>query len=79
MDLYDRTFKPVKDELGKNPTEEEWQTFIEKWSVLSLEDFLRSTIHQDPDGIKLRPWPEEAILAYKVQPSSLFIFLLVWK
>ena len=67
VDLYDQTVKPVKAELGKNPTEREWRKFIEKWSVLSVEEFLRSNIHNIEDGYGLRPWPEAAILAYKVQ------------
>ena len=58
---------PVKEELGTNPSEEDWQKWINKWSKLSLEDFLRSDIYQDESVDKLRPWPEEAIDAYKVR------------
>ena len=56
----------MKEELGVNPTEEEWQTWIKKWSKLSFEDFLRSDIYQIETGNKLRPWPEAALEAYKV-------------
>ena len=58
---------PVKEELGTSPTEEDWQKWINKWSKLSLEDFLRSDIYLDKSKDNLRPWPEEAVDAYKVQ------------
>ena len=66
VDYYARTIAPVKEELGSAPTEDVWQKWINKWSKLSLEDFLRSDIYQDDTQDKLRPWSEEAIEAYKV-------------
>ncbi|XP_053378315.1 putative L-amino-acid oxidase YobN [Mercenaria mercenaria] len=66
LDYYDCTMDVVKKDLGTDPCEEQWQRWINKWSKLSVEDFLRSTIYQSDDLPQLRPWPEEAIEAYKV-------------
>jgi hypothetical protein len=59
------------DELGNNPSESTWHKWIQKWSPLSLEDFLRSDFNQAIDQPKLRPWPEPAIEAYMVLLSFL--------
>ena len=66
VDLYDRTVEPVKYELLTNHSEENWHKWVDKWSELSLEDFLRGDKYQSDDGYKLRPWPEAAIEAFKV-------------
>ncbi|KAH3781636.1 hypothetical protein DPMN_159536 [Dreissena polymorpha] len=54
-------------ELGHDQTEEDWTRWVEKWSKLSTEDFLRSETYSRPDKLKLQPWPEIAIDGYKVQ------------
>lgn len=63
--LYN-TIAPVVSDLPDSPTEQQWQTWIDKWSKLSIEDFLRGTMYQAPDEPQLRPWPEAAINGYKV-------------
>lgn len=69
VDLYKLTFEPVKADL-QNLCEENgphtgWQKWVEKWSKLSVNDFLR-TKSEDDENI-YRPWPEIAIRGYQVK------------
>ncbi|XP_045165408.2 putative L-amino-acid oxidase YobN [Mercenaria mercenaria] len=72
LDYYNRTMDQVKEELGESPSEDQWQKWIDKWSKLSVEDFLRSSNYQKEGSPKLRPWPEAAIDAYKVSTYTPF-------
>ena len=66
---FKETIKPVVDELGDNPSSNVWITWVSKWSKLSTEEFLRSD-DGHYNGLKLRPWSEKAIQAYKVGMSA---------
>ncbi|KAL3831345.1 hypothetical protein ACJMK2_023104 [Sinanodonta woodiana] len=66
LDLYEKTTKSVKNELLANHSKEGWEQWVQKWSKMSMLEFFRSDQHQDPHEPKLRPWTEQAILAYKV-------------
>ncbi|XP_064614339.1 putative L-amino-acid oxidase YobN isoform X1 [Liolophura sinensis] len=70
---YERTFEPVKEELRQDHSTEGWNRWVTKWSKLSLDEFLRSDIHQKPGAPKLRPWPERAIQAFTVSNYAPFL------
>lgn len=53
------------DNLYRSP-EHGWDIWVEKWSTLSIEDFLRSDKYQDKTGIQYRPWPQAAVEGFKV-------------
>lgn len=57
---FEHTVEPVIKELGANPSKDEWNKWVEKWSKFSIQSFLRSTEGQDG------PWPEIAIQGYMV-------------
>ncbi|XP_052101852.1 flavin-dependent L-tryptophan oxidase RebO-like [Mytilus californianus] len=69
LDLYERTMQPVIKELFSLINEKEphvgWNEWVEKWSKLSVEEFLRT----NGDSI-YRPWPEEAIRGLRVATYS---------
>ena len=65
-DYMAKTLEPVMDEIQRDPSIDNWRRWISKWSKFSIEDFLRTTKHQDKNGPRLRPWPEAAIEAFKV-------------
>ncbi|KAK3584351.1 hypothetical protein CHS0354_000862 [Potamilus streckersoni] len=66
-ELYSRTIKQVTDEINNNHTVEGWNKWVAKWSKMSMLDFLRSPCHPPPkEELMLRPWTEQAILAFKV-------------
>ncbi|KAK3588181.1 hypothetical protein CHS0354_012243 [Potamilus streckersoni] len=66
LDLYEKTIEPVKNEILEDHSKEGWKKWVAKWSKMSMLDFFRSEQYQDSPGPKLRPWTEQAILAYKV-------------
>ncbi|KAH3781665.1 hypothetical protein DPMN_159566 [Dreissena polymorpha] len=70
LDYFEQTITPVMRELGHDPTEEDWTRWVDKWSKLSTEDFLRSETYARPDKLKLQPWPGIAIDGYKVSSYS---------
>ena len=77
---YAAVTKPVIDQLRKDPTSSGWHAWVQKWSKLSVLEFLRSTLasilHMERFSVEadggdleslndLLPWHEEAITAYK--------------
>lgn len=75
MDLYKRTIEPVKEDLlslikEKGP-QEGWKEWVEKWSKLSVDDFLRTNINSDLCSA-YRPWPEAAIRGLQVIGNVFF-------
>lgn len=73
MDLYKRTIEPVKEDLlslikEKGP-QEGWKEWVEKWSKLSVDDFLRTNINSDLCSA-YRPWPEAAIRGLQISTYS---------
>ncbi|XP_063434698.1 putative L-amino-acid oxidase YobN [Mytilus trossulus] len=75
LDLYKRTMQPVKDELNLSITingpKEGWNKWVEKWSKLSVNEFLRTNINCDPNlKYSYRPWPEAAIRGLQVATYS---------
>lgn len=73
LDLYNRTFDPVKAELrhlcAQNGLQDGWQKWVENWSKLSVYDFLRSKNVAEGNCI-YRPWPEIAIKGYQTTTYS---------
>ncbi|WAR21970.1 YOBN-like protein [Mya arenaria] len=67
VDYFDRTTAPVMEQIRNNHTKKGWDVWLETWSKLSVEGFLRSP--KDPNN-ELLPWPEVAITAYKVTSYS---------
>ncbi|KAK3100098.1 hypothetical protein FSP39_014720 [Pinctada imbricata] len=67
-ELYEKTIEPVKKDLGKDPGVQDWKKWVERWSKYSVESFLRDGKVLNDEG--LRPWPEDAIQAYKVTSYS---------
>ena len=66
--LFTDTIQPVIDDLKnylkKDTPQDGWDAWAEKWSKFSLRSFL---LNGDVlNNKKLRPWPEGAIQAYKV-------------
>ncbi|XP_071123564.1 L-amino-acid oxidase-like [Mytilus edulis] len=72
LDLYKLTFEPVKADLQnlckENGPHTGWQKWVEKWSKLSVNYFLR-TKSEDDENI-YRPWPEIAIRGYQIGTYS---------
>ncbi|KAK3100794.1 hypothetical protein FSP39_025421, partial [Pinctada imbricata] len=66
--LYKKTIEPVMNDLRRNTTREGWRKWVERWSKFSMETFLLDKKELNEDG--LRPWPEDAIQAYKVTAYS---------
>ncbi|KAK3576603.1 hypothetical protein CHS0354_023120 [Potamilus streckersoni] len=73
LDLYRETVRPVIEELSSDHSVKGWENWMEKWSKLSMLKFLRSDIHQEENGPKLRPWTEQAILAYKMSGYNILL------
>ncbi|CAC5395987.1 unnamed protein product [Mytilus coruscus] len=73
LDLYERTMQPVMDELFSLITEkgsqDGWNEWVEKWSKLSVEEFLRTNDNCDTSS-SYRPWPEAAIRGLQVATYS---------
>lgn len=67
LDSYwEKTIEPLKQELESDISPAGWNTWVEKWSKMSVQEFLESDIHQDSSEHRLRPWPLIAIEALKV-------------
>ncbi|XP_063400156.1 putative L-amino-acid oxidase YobN [Mytilus trossulus] len=73
LHLYSLTVNPVKADLfamiDSNGHHTGWNKWVEKWSKLSVNDFLRSRIGAEPSCI-YRPWPEIAIRGYQIGSYS---------
>ncbi|KAK3099749.1 hypothetical protein FSP39_009068 [Pinctada imbricata] len=63
-ELYEKTLEPVKKDLEKDTSAEGWEKWVERWSKYSVESFFRDGTELNEK--ELRPWPEDAIQAYKV-------------
>lgn len=73
LDLYDKTVQVVKDDLYKLIKEKGdqsgWAAWVEKWSKLSVNEFLRKENSGDEFSL-YRPWPEAAIRGFQLSTYS---------
>ncbi|XP_046333388.2 putative L-amino-acid oxidase YobN isoform X1 [Haliotis rufescens] len=67
---WEKTIEPLKQELVSDISPAGWNTWVEKWSKMSVQEFLETDIHQDSSEHRLRPWPLIAIEALKVHDYS---------